>query len=326
MWQPCVVVSSPARPYAPRAAGAPGRAGGTPPTGPGGRPPRRRSALQRFVARHGWRAYALPILIVLTVVALVTTVPGKQRSTSSGAPGDSPSTTVPQNTPGTQTSARVKIDTGEGAESLPGDALPPGEPFVQKGKGTFRVLAGSSPKVGHGTLVTYAIEVENGITGVDLDQFARTVVSTLSDSRSWTAGDSVTLQRVSSAQAADVRVVLTTPMTVRTICGYDIKIETSCRQAYQGTNFVALNLARWVRGDVQFGQDLTTYRLYMVNHEFGHAIGHNHSFTCLPNGMAPVMMQQTITLREDQGKGKKICQPNAWPYPPGVAHKDAVTT
>ena len=85
-------------------------------------------------------------------------------------------------------------------------------------------------------------------------------------------------------------------------------------------------MARWVRGDRLFAQDLLAYRQYMVNHEFGHALGHVHSFACLPNGLAPVMMQQTITLTENQGKGPRICQPNSWPYPDGVAKKDAVTS
>ena len=55
--------------------------------------------------------------------------------------------------------------------------------------------------------------------------------------------------------------------------------------------------------------------MYMVNHETGHALGHSHAHACLKNGLAPVMMQQTISLKAANGK---ICQANPWPYPPGA--------
>ena len=305
------------------------RTSGAPPTNPAGnRPPGRTlgRGVGAFVRRHGWRAYALPILVVITIVALTSRVgegrnhpagPAVGAGNSSDAAGGAASASS-----GT---SRVKVDNGNGAEVLPGDALPPGADYTAQGKGTFTILKGITNPVGHGRLVTYAIEIEDGLIGVDLGQFQRLVVETLSDPRSWTGGGHVALQRIDSADA-DVRIALTSSMTVRQICGYDQKIETSCQQEWHGLNQVTLNVARWVRGDVQFGQDLTAYRYYMINHEFGHALGHRHSFVCLPNGLAPVMMQQTITLRENQGAGSKICQPNSWPYPPGVPKKDAVTT
>ena len=76
-------------------------------------------------------------------------------------------------------------------------ALPPGPAYTLSGTGTYRVLAGTSPVVGKGPLHRYDIEVENGITGIDLNQFAALVVSTLSDPRSW-SGHGVSLQRVDS--------------------------------------------------------------------------------------------------------------------------------
>src|ERR1700712_5751465 len=40
---------------------------------PPSRPPRdRRSWMRNFVARYGWRAYALPVLVVVTVIAMMT--------------------------------------------------------------------------------------------------------------------------------------------------------------------------------------------------------------------------------------------------------------
>jgi Protein of unknown function (DUF3152) len=297
------------------------------PAPPGNRPPRRGAGhrVRSFVHRHGWRAYALPILIVITIVALASATGPKHSSGGSHPLATRGSSAAANVTPEAPRSNTVKVDPGDGAEALPGDALPPGPKYTQEGKGTFTILNGTSSTVGHGRLVTYALEVENGVSGVNLGQFESMIVNTLSDTRSWTGGGTVALRRVDSAKA-QVRIALTSSMTVRQICGYAQKIETSCRQQWHGHNLVVLNVARWVRGDVQFGQDLTAYRHYMINHEFGHALGHNHSYVCLPNGLAPVMMQQTITLKENQGSGPKICQPNSWPYPPGVNKRDAVTT
>jgi hypothetical protein len=91
-------------------------------------------------------------------------------------------------------------------------------------------------------------------------------------------------------------------------------VETSC-YAPASDSRVVLNVARWTRGAKAYAGDLATYRLYAVNHEVGHALGHNHSHECLAGGLAPVMMQQTIGTKTASGK---ICQPNPWPYPKGV--------
>ena len=68
--------------------------------------------------------------------------------------------------------------------------------------------------VGSGRLYRYSIEVENGITGVDLAAVrAPGRQTTLSDTRSW-SGHGVALQRVDSG-AIDFHVSLTSSMTVR---------------------------------------------------------------------------------------------------------------
>ncbi|MEP7333809.1 MAG: DUF3152 domain-containing protein, partial [Terracoccus sp.] len=53
------------------------------------------------------------------------------------------------------------------------------------------------------------------------------------------------------------------------------------------------------------GTDVASYRIYLVNHEVGHGIGHGH-LQCAGKGTpAPVMMQQTY--------GLDGC--TAWPWP-----------
>jgi hypothetical protein len=140
----------------------------------------------------------------------------------------------------------------------------------------------------------------------------------LSDPRSWTAGAGMALQRVDSG-SVDFHVTLTSSMTVRTLCGYEIAVETSC-YAPAGQNGskvdrVVLNDSRWVRGDAAYIGDLDQYRTYMINHETGHALGHRHAHDCLSDGLAPAMMQQTIGLKATNGT---LCQANPWPYPPGA--------
>lgn len=218
----------------------------------------------------------------------------------------------------------MKVKATARAEQLPADALPPGASFTEKGAGTFHTLAGASPVMGRGPLRTFDIEVERGLKGVDTQAFADIVMKALSDKRSWIGDGSFSLQRVPSYAKADFHVSLTSPITLRAPCNYELKIETSCWHQNGVVSRVYLNLARWTRGDTQFGQDVGMYELYMVNHEVGHALGHQHSFKCMPGGLAPVMMQQTITLHEDQGKGNKICQANVWPFPAGVDPKVAV--
>jgi hypothetical protein len=165
--------------------------------------------------------------------------------------------------------------------------------------------------LGDGRLFRFTIDAEDGVSGVDLNAFAAAVMSALSDQRSWIATGEVALQRVDSGPV-DFRITLGAPLTVRGQCGYSLQIETSC---YAGSGRVMLNVSRWVRGAQVFHGNLAEYRRYVVNHEVGHALGHNHAHHCLGNGQAPVMMQQTIGTKTETGQ---VCRANAWPFPPGV--------
>jgi hypothetical protein len=268
-----------------------------------------------FSQRYGWRAYALPVLVIVTVAALMSTTEGhpKARTASGGQPHTtapvvaSSSMTLKQDAPGANANDTV----------LRAAALPAGPAYTAHGNGTFQVLKGSSVKTGTGRLYRYDIEVENGITGVNLGQFQRLVVRTLADPRSW-SGHGIAVQRVDSGPV-DFHITLTSSMTVRNLCGYDIPVETSCyAQAgpVSDVNRVVFNVARWVRGAVAYVGDLTAYRIYMINHEDGHAMGHMHAHQCLPGGLAPVMMQQTFGLRSTTTD--QLCGANPWPFPTGA--------
>lgn len=268
-----------------------------------------------FTRRYGWRAYALPILVILTILAFITTNSPKVTAALTG--GDKTDGHAGATGPAVAASTQQLPSDNPGASSmnaeLPALQLPPGPAYTIRGAGTFATIPGTSKVIGRGTLHRFSIEVENGIKGVDLTQFASTVITALSNSQSWIADGKTALQRVDSGPV-DFHVTLVSSMTVRQYCGYDQPVETSC---FDGADArVVLNVARWVRGAKAYTSDLATYRLYAVNHEVGHALGHNHSHECLAGGLAPVMMQQTIGTKTASGM---ICQPNPWPYPRGVS-------
>lgn len=271
---------------------------------------------RRFTRQYGWRAYALPILAAVTVLALFVTSNTKVRHAvqSNGPAQVRSSASAAGSVPTAASNGQLASDsTDAGAVlHLPALQLPPGPKYSTTGTGTFSEITGSSKVYGRGQLYRFDLEVENGVTGVDRAEFASVVMAALTNPKSWTATGQVSLQRVASPSQADFHISLTTAMTVRNLCGYTLPVETSCYDGSQSR--VVLNVARWVRGAKVYAPDLATYRIYAVNHEVGHALGHNHAHQCLNSGLAPVMMQQTIGTRTASGK---ICQANPWPYPPG---------
>ena len=79
---------------------------------------------------------------------------------------------------------------------------------------------------------------------------------------------------------------------------------TSCRS----TGRAIIYLDRWRLSAPPYAAakvPLAVYRQYVINHEVGHELGHGHQGCPKRGGPAPVMVQQTLTLRG--------CVPYAWP-------------
>ncbi|MET9229006.1 DUF3152 domain-containing protein [Lentzea sp. NPDC003310] len=256
--------------------------------------------------------------VALTALLLTTTQLAGETSPAAAPTAPSVSSQVssaeaPSSPAAAPSSARVYASSSD---------LPDGPEFPVAGAGTFHVVPGEGPVVGTGPVRTYAVEVEDGIVA-DEQGFAAFVDATLADPRGWTARGQRSVKRVSGA--ASVRVRLTSQQTARAVCGFEIPVDVSCRDG----NFVYLSAARWVRGAVAFLPDLNAYRTYMVNHEVGHAFGQGHQPCSVAGGPAPVMMQQTFSVANDeivritngvpQGavipQNGKVCTPNGWPYP-----------
>jgi hypothetical protein len=255
------------------------------------------------------------VLAVITAVALFGGNSPKVRAAIGvNQPGPGSGRQAPTSPPNAASTGQLKVDDpgANSVQALPALQLPPGPSYTSHGAGTFSVLPGSSAVIGKGQLRRFDLQVENGVQGVDLKQFATVVMQALSNRRSWTATGQVALQRVSSGPVS-FHISLSSAMTVRSLCGYSLPVETSCYDG--GDTRVVLNVARWVRGAKAYASDLATYRIYAVNHEVGHALGHNHAHGCLAGGLAPVMMQQTIGTRTASGQ---ICEANPWPYPAGA--------
>lgn len=181
--------------------------------------------------------------------------------------------------------------------------------YAMNGPGTFVYAGGESAVFGAaGQLRRYHVAIETG-TPVPVDDFAALVDETLSDPRSWIAGNNVRLQRVPGNVDANFSVVLVTPGTARKLCGavgLDIFWHGEPYTSCQAGQRAVINISRYLKSVPDYGAPLHDYQQYAVNHEVGHVLGHGHEL-CPGKGMpAPVMQQQTFSL---QG-----CVANSWPY------------
>ncbi|MDN5768625.1 MAG: DUF3152 domain-containing protein [Humibacillus sp.] len=199
---------------------------------------------------------------------------------------------------------------GPAATSTPGRVTPSTPNVVERGSGTFTVVAVPAGAVKQtpttGRKVTYTVEMEGGL-GVDASGYAATVVADLTDARGWQNVDKVRFVNVSPAQAStgtkpDLRITLASPDTTDRLCApLKTRGQVSCHNGVR----VVLNDRRWLLGADAYGKDVASYRIYLVNHEMGHGIGHGH-VKCAGKGKpAQVMMQQTY--------GLDGC--TAWPWP-----------
>ncbi|MFJ8657682.1 DUF3152 domain-containing protein [Streptomyces sp. NPDC093795] len=181
-----------------------------------------------------------------------------------------------------------------------------------KGSGEFEAVPGLQKAPGKGRLVRYRIDIEKGL-GLDQELFTATVFKTLNDPRSWAGRGAMTFERVSSGETEFV-LTLASPGTTGVWCaksGLDTTVDNvSCDSA--STDRVMINAFRWAQGSETFGpKAMLAYRQMLINHEVGHRLGHGHVNCDTPGALAPVMQQQTKSL-----KIRGIaCRPNPWVYP-----------
>jgi hypothetical protein len=287
---------------------------------------RRRRPRHRRVAGPGGRTTALTILVVAAcgVAAAVgwysvlpdppTTsapqpvaeaAPPVVSSSPDAARANRPPATVPERTEEIDATPTQPPQSPKPRQTVRGTTSPPPPmrttpiPVVRNnGLRSFVVAAGPAAPAKRAKLVRYTVEVERGLTLVPAT-VAAMVDATLADKRSWGAAG-YTFRRVASG--GDLRILLSTPGTTDLLCApLDTGGEVSCRNE----NLVVLNAKRWVLGAASYGLDLVNYRHYLVNHEVGHFLGRGHVGCPGPGRVAPVMLQQTISLEG--------CRKNPWP-------------
>jgi hypothetical protein len=103
---------------------------------------------------------------------------------------------------------------------------------------------------------------------------------------------------VDVSENEDILIRLVSPRSIVKNCG--IPDNLSC--AVMNGHNIYLNADRWFHGSHRSKLGIEDYRQYMVTHEVGHILGHDHEKCPCKGCKAPVMMQQT------KGIGK--CVPN----------------
>ncbi|MFC4065694.1 DUF3152 domain-containing protein [Actinoplanes subglobosus] len=265
--------------------------------------------------RQAWLVILAAVLVLLTVVA-VSRPPDQPQ----GNPAEA---VTPVHVPSAIPTDEVKapVSPSPSPSPTPTSVFPPAGVLALdgdvpvKGSGKFDYANERGPVAGtRGTVRRFKVAVEQG-SGEDVAAFAAQVRAILEDERSWVGSGSVRLQMVAGADRADFTVYLATRETAGRMCelgGTGIRIGgvpyTSCRAVGKAI----INLDRWRRSARPYLEakvDLAAYRQYVVNHEVGHELGHRHEGCPKAGGPAPVMVQQTLTLRG--------CVPWSWPRDKG---------
>lgn len=212
-----------------------------------------------------------------------------------------PTSSPPAADPRTSASASAAAPSSAAPEPSTGTSAE-GVIVPDRGPGSYAEAKVSVPTTAtSGRLYRFDVRVEEGVD-LDPDTVARALARTLDDPRSWRSTGKVRFSLVAAGQPADLNAYLVTPGTTDRLC-YPLltRGEVSCRAGDK----VVLNAKRWALGAEAYGSDVADYRDYLVNHEFGHALGHSH-VGCPSRGRpAPVMLQQT--------KGLQGCTTNPWP-------------
>jgi hypothetical protein len=253
-----------------------------------------------------WRQWWL-VVFVLVLVVVAGLLGGRHLRSGGAEPVARPSSMAPSTAP-------LLESTPSPAAPTPSETFDPPKlpgPVPTHGSGSFSYATSTGPVLGtKGPVRRIRVGVENG-SGEDVAAFAAQVQSTLGDPRSWTGGGTLRLQMVAPGERYDFTVYLATRVTTGRMCqagGTNVTIHgrpyTSCRT----TGKAIINLDRWRLSSNPYlaaKVPLGVYRQYVINHEVGHELGHHHVGCPKAGGPAPVMVQQTLTLRG--------CVVNAWP-------------
>lgn len=285
-----------------------------------GRPGRHRGGSDRSFAWRGTRAVGIGLTgVAMVALSAVMIVPelgsggptGSAGSATAGAAtSDRPTGAAdPAVTrePGTELMHHHLLGEGSSSPPQPADTAQtsePAPPIPEAGNGQFVLADATNSTSVVDPTVTYEVQVEEGLP-FDVSSTAATIDNILSHPRGWSGGG----HRPQHVDDGDFRIVIATPETTDALCA---PLQTRGRLSCRNGDDVVINAWRWQNGSDDYADRIEDYRIYVINHEVGHVLGHGHR-PCPGTGQpAPVMQQQT--------KGLDSCQPNVWPLPEELDH------
>jgi len=148
--------------------------------------------------------------------------------------------------------------------------------------------------------INFSLSLESNLP-IDINCLSNFITSILNDQRGWKTVVEKEFQVVNYFDA-DFHIFLANPATVDEMC---FPLQTNGIYSCRNGNQIIYNYFRWLSGAKDFGLDIATYRLYLINHEVGHMLGWSHTNCPSQNALAPLMMQQS--------KSTDGCIPNGWP-------------
>ncbi|MDG1202092.1 MAG: DUF3152 domain-containing protein [Candidatus Actinomarina sp.] len=150
------------------------------------------------------------------------------------------------------------------------------------------------------SLTNFALKIEPSIP-IGPDCMGKLITSILNDPRGW---NNITEKEflLVSEEDADFTFIFSSPDKTDELCA---PLETNGIYSCRNEEEIIINYFRWENGAIDFGNDMRTYRLYLINHETGHILGWGHTGCPKDGALAPVMMQQSKTTDG--------CTPYGWP-------------
>ena len=139
-------------------------------------------------------------------------------------------------------------------------------------------------------MMNFSLKIESSIP-LGPDCMAKLIASILNDSRGW---KNITEKEflLVSEESADFTFIFSSPDKTDELCA---PLETNGIYSCRNEEEIIINYFRWRNGALDFGNDMKTYRLYLINHETGHILGWGHTGCPKEGAIAPVMMQQSKT-------------------------------
>ena len=148
--------------------------------------------------------------------------------------------------------------------------------------------------------INFSLKIDSTL-GLKVDCIGNLITSILNDTRGWVKVTEKEFQLVEGTER-EFEFIFASPEKTDELC---YPLETNGIYSCRNEDQIIINFFRWVNGAIDFGSDLETYRLYLINHEVGHILGWGHVGCPKEGALAPVMMQQS--------KSTMGCRPYGWP-------------